>query len=136
MNPSDVPRETLVLTTEHTALRALRPWLERCLHPSDPNQIGRIELAIQELAANVVDHADTAGEHFAIHLDQPDGAVRLELRDDGKPIDLPCPSTRESHPRVGGYGLMIVEQLATTLRYERVGDENVWWVEFACPGND
>ncbi len=135
MNTGDVPRETLVLTTEHTALRALRPWLERCLQPSDPEQIGRIELALQELAANVVDHADGAGEHFTIHLDQPSGAVRVELRDKGKPVELPCPSTNEPHPRVGGYGLMIVEQLASTVRCERVGDENVWWVEFDRPSD-
>lgn len=135
MNTPDLPRKTLVLTTEHTALRALRPWLERCLHPSDPGQIGRIELAIQELAANVVDHSEPASERFTLHLDRPSGVVRIELRDDGNPVDDAGPSTREPHPRVGGYGLMIVEQLASTLRYERVGDENVWSVEFDCLGD-
>ncbi len=124
-------RSTLVMAADHGALRALRPWLEECLLPGDTEQVGRIELAVQELAANVVDHADTPGERLTVHLDQPAGAVVVELRDDGKPVELPCESTREPHPRVGGYGMMIVEQLASSLHYERIGDENVWRAEFA-----
>lgn len=124
--------ETLVLRADHAALRALRPWLDQCLRLRDAEQIGIIELAIQELAANVVDHADTADERLTITLEQQGGAVWVELRDDGRPVELPCPTTKEPHPRVGGYGMMIVEQLTSSLRYERVGNENVWSAEFAC----
>lgn len=123
-------RSSLVLETTHDALRQLRPWLTESIGTFDDELIGTIELAVHEVATNIVDHSDTAGRTLAIHLERDDRAVRFELRDSGRLVRLPTETDLEPHPRVGGYGMVIVGLLASRVRYERVGSENVWSIDF------
>lgn len=65
-----------------------------------------------------------------MYLERVDRTVQIELRDDGDLVHLPSETDLDPHPRVGGYGLMIVRQLATRVRYLRSGSENVWLIDF------
>jgi len=132
---------TLVLPAEHLELRRLRSWLEKSIGPSahaegesvgplDLDLIGKIELAIHEVATNIIDHADTSGQNISIEIHQSPLVLRVELRDHGKLAALPLPGELGAHPRVRGYGMMIVELLASRVAYHRVDEVNVWSIEF------
>lgn len=123
-------RATLVLDADHEALRQLRPWLDGSVGVLDADLVGMIELAVHELAANIVDHADAEGQRLVIELERIERTLRFELRDNGSPVQLPSESDLEPHPRVRGYGLVIVRQLASRVHYERSGSENVWSIDF------
>ena len=123
-------RATLVLDANHEALRQLRPWLNGSVGDVDADLVGMVELALHELAANIVDHAETSAPRLVIHLERADRTLRIELRDTGRPVRLPAENELEPHPRVGGYGMVIVRQLASRVHYERSGSENVWSIDF------
>jgi len=118
----------LTLLAEHQQLRRLRPWLDDHAADLEPSAIGRIELCVHELAANVIDHSGAA--EFSIHLTSRPSQLIVELHDAGVAPDPRAAADLEPHPRVRGYGMMIAEQLASELSYERQGDVNVWRATF------
>lgn len=115
----------LTLVPDHRELRRLRPWLQSWLDPALDHQLGRVELCIHEMATNVVDHAEPTSLVITGRLTVDE--VEVELRDDGRPY---VDSTRAPHPRIGGYGLMIAEQLASAIVYARHDNENRWTIRF------
>jgi len=128
---------TLRLAADYESARAIGAWLQETL-TSDAAQQGRageLELAIHEVAINIVDHAfegETVRRHYTISLveNTASGEVTVQFHDDGVPFaGAAAPSLSE--PQVGGYGLFIAEQLASTLSYERVADTNIWTLVFA-----
>lgn len=123
-------RTTLVLDANHEALRRLRPWLDGSVGDVGADLVGTVELALHELAANIVDHAETSAPRLVIHLERLDEMLRIELRDTGRPVRLPAETELAPHPRVGGYGMVIIRQLASRVHYERSGSENVWSIDF------
>ena len=125
-----VPTATLSLGPDHADLRRIRPWLDRLLPTSDDHTRGRIELAINELAANCLDHAGVPDPGLQLSGRLRPTGFTVELRDRGRPAELPDIQDLAPHPRIGGYGLVIVQQLAASLSHVRVGQENVWHVEF------
>jgi anti-sigma regulatory factor (Ser/Thr protein kinase) len=88
------------------------------------------ELVFEEIVANIVGHGARNGR-------QPDVCVELETRpqaialifcDDGVPFDPrghPDPVIAKSlaEARIGGFGLVLVRHAASSLDYERTGDE-------------
>lgn len=125
---------TLTLDADFLSLRKIGPWLHTVLPGTDegPNAAhGSIELAIHELAANSIDHANPEDGklHLSAHIDG--GELAVELRDRGSECqveNIPVPDPE--NPQVRGYGMMIIEQLASSLKYERVDDSNVWTARF------
>ncbi len=120
--------DRLVLDTEHEALRRLRPWLNEMLGDLDDPTVGRIELAVHELAANIVDHANPPDRRMEIHLERRLAVVTLTLSDQGRPPRLDA--LQQPHPRVRGYGMMIVEELSSTFGHVRTDGWNVWTLAF------
>ncbi len=130
---------TLRMDATFLGLRDIGPWLDEfyALQPSplDESKTGAIELAVHELAANAVDHACPA-----------DGIVTLEAMVTGSELvvrmtDIGAAFTGAvepdpDEPQVRGYGLMIIEQVAEELDYERAPDRNIWTARFAIETNE
>lgn len=126
----------LELKADYEAARVLGPWLGHALDELGTmvSRAGEIELALHELACNIIDHAyddDTReGATYHIDLSRHGDNVHADFRDRGKPfVDTRVPKNGE--PTIRGYGLIIVEQLAASIHYERNDDENHWTLVFA-----
>jgi serine/threonine-protein kinase RsbW len=126
----------LELTADYEAARQIGPWLANALDElSAPHieRIGEIELALHELAINIVDHAyenAAEGATYTISLTTEADQLRVVFCDQGRAfVDDHTPPTDE--PTIRGYGLFIVEQLASSIYYERVGADNRWTLVFS-----
>lgn len=132
---------TLRLNADYESARALGPWLLQSLESIESPQrdrVGELELAIHEVAINIVDHAfgaDAAGREYTVSLDgnATTGEVTVRLCDDGEPF-VAAPTPDLDKPQVGGYGLFIAEQLTSSLSYERSDEQNIWTLIFAAEG--
>jgi serine/threonine-protein kinase RsbW len=126
------PNGEITLEANHLALRGLGPWLAEVFAgtTSDAAALSRLELGLHELCTNVVDHSYRGGPgRIRIAAWLRPGEARFELLDVGAPFDSgrvrrPVPGV----PQIRGYGLMLIEQLVDSVRYERAGDENIWTV--------
>jgi serine phosphatase RsbU (regulator of sigma subunit)/anti-sigma regulatory factor (Ser/Thr protein kinase) len=128
----------LKVASNYEALRAIGPWLDGILEPFDETtrtiMQQRMELAMQELATNSIDHAESGEGGLTLRSDVNSTSVVIELSDLGKPVDIATiPEPDLAEPQIGGYGMMIAEQLTDDLGYERVDRRNVWTVRFDLP---
>jgi anti-sigma regulatory factor (Ser/Thr protein kinase) len=104
-------------------------WLEAS--GVEASTANRVLLALDELAANVVEHASSADgpDPFEVRLSREGVVVVLVVLDAGPAFDpreaAPAPSaaTLEEVP-VGGLGLTLVRRLAGSIHYERVDGKN------------
>ncbi len=98
----------------------------------DAKTVFAVQVALEELFTNVVRHAygDPGGTHLIdIRLECEAGLLTLEMEDDGLPFDplsAPAPdiSLPVSQRPVGGLGLFITRQLASSMSYQRIGGKN------------
>lgn len=87
------------------------------------------ELVFEEIAANIVNHGVRGGRDFevCVTVEARPEAIVLTFEDAGVPFD---PSAqRETTPprsledeRIGGFGLMLVRRVTTSLDYLRTAD--------------
>ena len=126
------------------SIREIGPWLRECVtgHVADADVepfAMRAELAMQEVAANIVNHGHVGidpNDHPPIGLDAEitDGALRIEIVDHGTEYEPEAqPEPEIDTPQVHGYGLMIVRQLTRRFDYARQGDTNHTLLEFELP---
>lgn len=99
-----------------------------------------VELVLEELLTNLAKYAwdDDAVHAIDVALDVRDGAVEIEVRDDGRPFDpnaAPPPAfpDRLEDRRPGGLGLHLVRQVADRLDYRSEGERNVLSVRLKSP---
>jgi len=128
----------LDLAATYEAAREIGPWLADALAALEAPQAdsaGEIELALHELAINIVDHAYTdanrATSTYRIELTRRGHELLAHFTDEGTAFvdDRPAES---DEPTIGGYGLMIIEQLASSITYERAEQQNRWTVVFGA----
>lgn len=121
----------LTLDANYLELRQIGPWIAELLNARSDDLLGSIELAVHELAANSVDHAASPDGQLTLR-GRIDGTIlTVEMIDAGGAFDATAVTTPDpNQPQVGGYGLMILEQLAATVSYERNGDQNHWRTTF------
>ncbi|MBK6426761.1 MAG: ATP-binding protein [Blastocatellia bacterium] len=94
--------------------------------------IGELELILEELLVNIISYAyDEPGTgKIQISAGVDGSTVTLEFRDRGRkfnPLEKETPDLDadiEDRP-IGGLGIFLVMELASSVTYERVGDENV-----------
>lgn len=137
MTGRPIETDVLSLRADLESVRAIGPWLQACLALTEStsltDQAGAIELALHEVAVNVVEHSlNTSGDCFEIRFAwSPTTSTATFACVDAGPVVRPdALPDAPAEPQVGGYGLMIVEQVADRFGYERVGDANVWTLEF------
>jgi anti-sigma regulatory factor (Ser/Thr protein kinase) len=89
---------------------------------------GDVVLVISELVTNSVRHAGLdAGEPVQLSVNIDGDMVRVAVRDPGPGFKPPAAPHDPAH--VGGWGLVLVEQLAVRWGVEHDGEANVVWCE-------
>ncbi len=134
--PGGVPELRLSVPATNAGVRSA---IERVLALAAPGTAGRdaldhLEIALAEILNNIVEHAYAGGGdgRIDIALSVAPPGLHFEIVDDGRAMPagrLPggagADPARGGHEQAeGGYGLLLIRQLARKLRYERVGDRN------------
>jgi anti-sigma regulatory factor (Ser/Thr protein kinase) len=89
---------------------------------------GDVVLVISELVTNSVRHAGLdAGQPVQLSVNVEGENVRVAVRDPGPGFTPPSAPSDPAH--VGGWGLVLVEQLADRWGVEHDGEANVVWCE-------
>ena len=89
---------------------------------------GDVVLLISELVTNSVRHAGLdASQPLQLSLQAEGEVVRIAVRDPGPGFRPPKAPTDPAH--VGGWGLVLVDQLAEKWGVEHDGEANVVWCE-------
>lgn len=90
-----------------------------------------LQVVLDELASNIIKYAWPEGgfHNFMVRLAVGDGAVEVEVIDDGRPYDPreappPVQVAPGCTPPLGGRGIHLVRQLVDRFDYERTGPEN------------
>jgi serine/threonine-protein kinase RsbW len=122
----NVPATHQYLNVVGACIEAL---LSRCEGIADPESAKyNVQLAVQEVCANIVDHAyaDQSGR-INIAFDYADGVLTTTLSDQGCPFDpsiVPTPDL--DNPQEHGLGLFLVHQLMDQVTYTPSSSGNVW----------
>jgi serine/threonine-protein kinase RsbW len=109
-------------------------WADR---PGTPDRARlRFEIAVAEVAANIVEHAG-AGRHgvtLSLRLAGDAEAVHAEFEDDGGPADVDLDSSRAMAPEDAerGRGLPMTLAAVDRLTYERRDGTNRWSLAVLC----
>ena len=92
------------------------------------NVFGDVVLLISELVTNSVRHAGLdATQPLQLSVVASGDTVRVAVRDPGPGFRPPPPPSHPAH--VGGWGLVLVDQLAEKWGVEHDGEANVVWCE-------
>jgi anti-sigma regulatory factor (Ser/Thr protein kinase) len=111
------------LTAPREARWAVEAHLDDALGERELNEV---RLMTSELVTNALRHGEIS-DGIVLHVAVSDRQVRVEVRDDG-PGFAPSPDLQP-----GGYGLRLVDELAT--RWGASGDDGTCvWFELDLPG--
>lgn len=127
----DVRFEIPNLSSEYEPARDRLLQLFQAAGLSDES-VGELELILEELLVNIISYAyDEPGTGtIQISAGVDGSSVTLEFRDRGRefnPIEKDTPDLDadiDDRP-IGGLGIFLVMELASSVTYERIGDENV-----------
>jgi serine/threonine-protein kinase RsbW len=86
-----------------------------------------VELAFEEITANIVRHGSPTGE-VKVRVEFTEDEIVLTFEDDGVPFDpreqpTPHSATSLEDAPIGGLGLVLVRKISTRMDYERTADE-------------
>jgi anti-sigma regulatory factor (Ser/Thr protein kinase) len=134
----------LTIDADFLSVRKIAEWLPSQLQmlvglDLAAEVVASIELCIHELAINIVEHAygATSGRiEIGVGVDhQPSGRhIRFDIIDSGVGFEFDVSTdTAPEVPSIRGYGLLIVKQLSTDIRYRREANSNHWTLLFAVP---
>lgn len=97
----------------------------------DPALVFHVNLAVEELATNIMNYGHSGGLHeFEVILNSDLDNLTIDIWDDGRPFDpltdAPQPDLDASleDRRVGGLGIYFAETLMDEMRYEREDGRN------------
>jgi serine/threonine-protein kinase RsbW len=128
--------EPLRVPARLEALATIREYVRRAADAGgiDKSAAYRLQLAVDEVAANIVVHGCGAGgeadETFMVHAIIDDDAVKIVLEDNGpafNPLEKEEPAglDRPAEDRqVGGLGVFLAIRSVDSFEYDRVGDLN------------
>lgn len=93
-------------------------------------QIYQLQLAVSELATNIIVHAYRGQESgvLVVHGTGDEGSVTLDFWDNGKAFARTTPELPELDGlSEGGYGSFIIQQCVDRVTYDREGDTRNHW---------
>lgn len=111
------------LDTPALARHELERWLPTSL---DDGERGTLRLLVSELVTNAVRHA---GATAPVELDVGIGRerIRIEVHDGGGGFRRATPRPRDAGEGYGGYGLFLVERLASRWGVDTGAGTRVWF---------
>ncbi|MDQ2786263.1 MAG: ATP-binding protein [Chloroflexota bacterium] len=95
-------------------------------------QVYQLQLAVSELATNIIRHAYRDREMGAVEMRGQGGDKRviLDFFDTGKIYEPRTPRLPDlEHLAEGGYGSFIIQQSVDRVAYDRAGERNHWRLE-------
>ena len=131
---SDALRESISMRNDVDEVRRLGDFVKSVTArlSLDKKTASAIRLALEEVVVNVIDYAYPSGSEGKMTVEAAsDGKdIMFTVKDSGKPFDptavAPADTTLEIEDRkVGGLGILLANGLMDSVRYERVGNENV-----------
>ena len=133
-------RKRIVLPNQSAKLGELRALLHRlCLERGlCEKDAGLVVLAIDEVAANIIEHSTLPGQmSIEITLDFDTDSVVAKIVDEGEEFD-PC-SVEHRKRKLGskrGYGIYLLRKIADDIGYQRADGKNVLRLTLPCPEAD
>jgi anti-sigma regulatory factor (Ser/Thr protein kinase) len=129
-----MPSYHLVLAPDIAEIPRLLDWVETCCGTAnvDNGIAGKLALAMEEAAANVINHAfadSPPPHHLAVTLTIDADRVAAEITDNGKAFD-PCAAAEPDctlplgSRNPGGLGIHLIRQLMDRVDYHRIDGEN------------
>ena len=105
------------------ANKAIDDWAGAVAVPADV--AGRLHVVVDEVCANLLRHDSTiaANGRFSVALRQVPEGIRVRITDSGQPFD-PIAATVRNDDLPGGNGLLLIRDLASDLKYERIQGQN------------
>lgn len=95
-------------------------------------QVYQLQLAVSELATNIIRHAYRDRETGAVEMrgQGGDDRVTLDFFDTGKAYEPKTPQLPDlEHLAEGGYGSFIIQQSVDRVAYDRADERNHWRLE-------
>lgn len=124
------PVANLSLSADTGEVSRASAWLDTACHKHGvpPDEIGRLDLCLNEALANIINHGGTRAPPSPIHLhlevcrEQDTGVAIVTISDSGTPFDpltaplKPMPKTL-ADVEPGGLGLMMIRKFSDHQRY-------------------
>jgi anti-sigma regulatory factor (Ser/Thr protein kinase) len=110
--------------TPAVARHELDRWLPESLQESAR---GAVRLLVSELVTNSVRHGADDTEPVALVARIDDGTIRVEVRDRGAGFEPVRPVPRGAAGGFGGYGLYLVERMASRWGVDTRDGTRVWF---------
>ena len=134
---SIAPTSDLALRPEGVEVRRASAWLALHgeFHQIPQQQVGRLDLCLNEALANILEHGNAGGadqkialRFECIHIGDTKQAA-ITVSDQGPPFDvvsahLPVQPATLAQAQPGGLGLLIIRNCSDTLSYRRSGNHN------------
>ena len=134
--------EILRLPAELESLERFRAYVTEKASENglDESLLPKIELVVEEVLTNLVNHAykGRGGEAEVACFPRPDGCFCLQLTDWGPAFDplkqaVPDTSAPLEERQIGGLGIHLVKKMAHHLEYRREDGKNILAVCFKNP---
>jgi anti-sigma regulatory factor (Ser/Thr protein kinase) len=109
------------LDTPALARHRLEGWLPRSLGESER---GTLRLLVSELVTNSIRHVTGSKHPVVLEVRIGERNVRVEVHDGGAGFE---PGTPEPRGAAGGFGLFLVERMASRWGVERRDGTRVWF---------
>ena len=110
------------------ARAAVSDWLHR--HSAGATVVEIVLVVVSELVTNSVRHAASSVDaQLRLNAEVRDGAVRVEVHDEGTAGEVAQRASETSGDHIGGYGLQLVESLSTSWGVERDEHGTVVWAQ-------
>jgi serine/threonine-protein kinase RsbW len=97
----------------------------------DSHSLMKINLAIEEITVNIINHAygDVMRGNIEVSIEKTDSQVIIHIFDEGmpfNPLDAEDPDVNASMAErpIGGLGIFMAKNLVDTITYERRGTRN------------
>jgi len=129
-----MPTHHLVLSPEIDEIPRLLDWVERCCAEAgvDGGAVAKLSLALDEAAANVVNHAFSKApppHRFEVTLAIDADRITAELVDSGPAFDPlaaaePDTASALEERDAGGLGIHLIRRMTDSVTYRRVDGEN------------
>jgi anti-sigma regulatory factor (Ser/Thr protein kinase) len=115
-------------------------WLE-ANHGASEEVFERMKLCLNEAVENTIRYGFEAGQggEVEVRLGQTGGCAEIEIIDNGRAFDpleraAPEAMTDLETASIGGFGILLMREAASSLEYERRGDRNILIARFCERG--